>query len=72
VDIQIARNNIPFLWNREHFQIIEAGIKSNQPYASVEPSCPELVDILCLKLAKDRGLVVYFGNGFCCFPEDRK
>ncbi|MEO7622316.1 MAG: hypothetical protein ABIS30_04560 [Gallionella sp.] len=72
MDIQIVRSNIPFLWKGRQYQIVDAGIKSNQPYATVNPSCPELIDMLCSRLSKDKGLVVYLGNGYCCFPEDRK
>lgn len=71
MDIQIARSNIPFLWRGTHYQILEAGIKGGTPFATVVPSCQELVDQLCSKLTKDRGLLVYLGNGFVCFPEDR-
>ena len=68
----MARNDIPFLWKGRHYKIIRAGISSEKPYADVEPNCPELVSILCAKLETDKGLVVYLGNGYNCFPEDRE
>lgn len=71
MDIQIACGSIPFLWKGTRYQIVDAGIKSNKPYATVDPGSPELVDVLCSRLAKDGGLGLYLGNGFTCFPEDR-
>ncbi len=72
MDICIACSNLPFLWKGQHYQIVNAGIKSGQPYATVSPNCPELVSVLFSKLAQDRELIVYLGNGFCCFLEDRQ
>lgn len=63
--------SIPFLWKGTFYQIVNAGIRSGQPYAIVQPPCQELTDILCSRIQKDKGLVVYLGDGFCCFLDER-
>jgi hypothetical protein len=70
MNIQIAPNDIPLLWKGGLYQIGDAGIESDQPYATVNPFCQELVDVLCAKLIADRSLIFYFGAGFKYFLED--
>lgn len=70
MDVQIACDRIPFRWKEGLYNITDAGIRDGKPHATVNPECQELVDELCLRLARDRGLVVYLGDGFVCFPED--
>jgi len=60
----------PFIWQGREYKVEKAGLRNDKAYAVVSPAEPALEEEFKHRLAKDKGLKVYWGNRFVCFIED--
>ena len=70
MNLKIATGDHRFRFQSRELKIIEAGISSNQAYATTEPHSQDLVNELCIRINRDKKISVYLGDNYVCFPED--
>ena len=69
--IVIATGDAPFRYSGSEYAIRRAGIDENgEAYATVVPFNDELAEELKRRISAEKGLRVYLGPGYRCFPED--